>query len=167
MHSTQLKREWALSFFRRQPMDKIREYLGEKIALYFAYLGFYTVWLMWAALAGVLVAIYGIANAVKCVRHVGWVRARCRHAGPGAEAYPSVPSACRICLRARWGGGGGDAPPVSGEFTITGTGATRIFDNALTLPFAAFMSIWGRIALSHARARSGWHCRRARSSAQT
>jgi len=51
--------------FRRQPITKIRDYFGEKVALYFAFLGFYTIWLIWAALAGIIVTIYGIVNAAE------------------------------------------------------------------------------------------------------
>uniref|UniRef100_A0A8C6TK48 Anoctamin n=1 Tax=Neogobius melanostomus TaxID=47308 RepID=A0A8C6TK48_9GOBI len=43
-----------------QPLDHIREYFGEKIALYFAWLGFYTGWLLPAAAMGVLVFFIGI-----------------------------------------------------------------------------------------------------------
>lgn len=43
-----------------QPLDHIREYFGEKIALYFAWLGFYTGWLVPAAVMGLLVFLIGI-----------------------------------------------------------------------------------------------------------
>ncbi|XP_077396596.1 anoctamin-7 isoform X2 [Festucalex cinctus] len=46
---------WA----RYQPLDHIREYFGEKIALYFAWLGFYTGWLVPASLVGTLVFLTG------------------------------------------------------------------------------------------------------------
>eukprot|EP00937_MAST-01D_sp_MAST-1D-sp2_P004704 g4704.t1 len=42
-----------------QPIDDIRRYLGEKIALYFAWLGHYTTWLMLAAVPGVATYVYG------------------------------------------------------------------------------------------------------------
>jgi len=35
-------------------------YFGEKIALYFAWLGHYTSWLMIASVVGFLVSIYGL-----------------------------------------------------------------------------------------------------------
>ncbi|XP_039176480.1 anoctamin-7 isoform X5 [Crotalus tigris] len=43
-----------------QPLNHIRRYFGEKIALYFAWLGFYTAWLLPAAVVGTLVFIIGI-----------------------------------------------------------------------------------------------------------
>nr|XP_057935307.1 anoctamin-7 [Doryrhamphus excisus]XP_057935308.1 anoctamin-7 [Doryrhamphus excisus] len=45
---------------RYQPLDHIREYFGEKIALYFAWLGFYTAWLVPASLVGTLVFLAGL-----------------------------------------------------------------------------------------------------------
>ncbi|XP_062872712.1 anoctamin-7 [Trichomycterus rosablanca] len=43
-----------------QPLDHIREYFGEKIALYFAWLGFYTGWLLPAAVMGIILSVFGI-----------------------------------------------------------------------------------------------------------
>ncbi|XP_051515951.1 anoctamin-7-like isoform X2 [Myxocyprinus asiaticus] len=53
---------WAswLKWYKYQPLDHIREYFGEKIALYFAWLGFYTAWLLPAALVGMCVFVSGI-----------------------------------------------------------------------------------------------------------
>ncbi|XP_056129339.1 anoctamin-7 [Lampris incognitus] len=45
-----------------QPLDHIREYFGEKIALYFTWLGFYTAWLLPAALVGTLIFVSGIMS---------------------------------------------------------------------------------------------------------
>jgi len=39
----------------RQPIEKIRDYFGEEIALYFAFLGHYTQWLVIAAVFGLIV----------------------------------------------------------------------------------------------------------------
>ncbi|XP_014862358.1 PREDICTED: anoctamin-7-like isoform X2 [Poecilia mexicana] len=44
---------------RYQPLDHIREYFGEKIALYFAWIGFYTAWLLPASLVGTLIFLLG------------------------------------------------------------------------------------------------------------
>ena len=43
-----------------QPLDAIRHYFGEQIAIYFAWLGFYTGWLIPVSVIGVLVFIYGL-----------------------------------------------------------------------------------------------------------
>ncbi|CAB1336382.1 unnamed protein product, partial [Coregonus sp. 'balchen'] len=40
-----------------QPLDHIREYFGEKIAFYFAWLGFYTAWLLPASVVGTFVFV--------------------------------------------------------------------------------------------------------------
>jgi len=37
-------------------------YFGEKIGLYFAWLGYYTRWLIPASVVGLLVFIYGVAT---------------------------------------------------------------------------------------------------------
>ncbi|KAJ3590274.1 hypothetical protein NHX12_008228 [Muraenolepis orangiensis] len=52
---------WARwgSWYRYQPLDHIRDYFGEKIALYFAWLGFYTGWLLPAAVVGTVVFLFG------------------------------------------------------------------------------------------------------------
>ena len=40
-----------------QPLGNIREYFGEKVALYFSWLGFYTVYLLFPAFFGVFMMI--------------------------------------------------------------------------------------------------------------
>jgi hypothetical protein len=55
----ELEAEW-LTFFDfpwNQPVDKIKNYFGEKIGLYFKWLGFYTTWLIPAAILGFCVWI--------------------------------------------------------------------------------------------------------------
>jgi len=49
-------------FYKFQPLHLIRGYFGEKIAIYFAWLGFYTSFLLPVALGGVAVFIYGVAT---------------------------------------------------------------------------------------------------------
>ncbi|XP_014389494.1 PREDICTED: anoctamin-9 [Myotis brandtii] len=58
-----LKRTWARwrNMFRKQPVDDIRNYFGEKVALYFAWLGWYTCMLVPAALVGLIVFLSGFS----------------------------------------------------------------------------------------------------------
>ncbi|XP_067447663.1 anoctamin-7 isoform X2 [Thunnus thynnus] len=55
---------WArwCKWYKYQPLDHIREYFGEKIALYFAWLGYYTAWLLPAAVVGTLVFVSGVMS---------------------------------------------------------------------------------------------------------
>ncbi|CAL4063773.1 unnamed protein product, partial [Meganyctiphanes norvegica] len=53
---------WARwgKWYKYQPLDHIREYFGEKIGIYFAWLGLYTGWLLPAAIVGLIVFMYGV-----------------------------------------------------------------------------------------------------------
>jgi Dimerisation domain of Ca+-activated chloride-channel, anoctamin/Calcium-activated chloride channel len=57
----ELNREWATlkKWNREQPLDKIKEYFGVQVGLYFAWLGFYTKMLVPLAFVGVVCFIYG------------------------------------------------------------------------------------------------------------
>ncbi|CAG8562084.1 14082_t:CDS:10, partial [Ambispora leptoticha] len=47
----------------RRSLEKIREYFGEKLALYFAWLGFYSSWLFIATILGAITILYGVIDA--------------------------------------------------------------------------------------------------------
>nr|XP_019935418.1 PREDICTED: anoctamin-9-like isoform X3 [Paralichthys olivaceus] len=59
----QLKREWARwsGLFTGQPVNDVKCYFGEKVALYYLWLGWYTKLLVPAAAVGVVVFLYGLA----------------------------------------------------------------------------------------------------------
>ena len=52
--------EWGSikRFYRYQPLDYVKDYFGVKIALYFAWLGFYTHMLVPASIVGLVCFIY-------------------------------------------------------------------------------------------------------------
>ena len=56
--------EWASfrKMFKFQPLDTVRDYYGVKIALYFAWLGFYTNLLFPPAVVGIIVFAYGLLS---------------------------------------------------------------------------------------------------------
>ncbi|GAB2293423.1 hypothetical protein Dimus_027623 [Dionaea muscipula] len=55
----QLLRSWALNWLHctRQPIDDVQLYFGTKIALYFAFLGMYTRWLLFPAALGIMLQL--------------------------------------------------------------------------------------------------------------
>ncbi|XP_011212703.2 anoctamin-1 isoform X1 [Bactrocera dorsalis] len=59
-----LLQEWATlsKWIHLQPLDSIKEYFGAKVALYFAWLGFYTHMLIPVSVLGILCFIYGIVT---------------------------------------------------------------------------------------------------------
>lgn len=56
--------EWArpIKFYKKQPLCLIRKYFGDKIALYFCWLGFYTKMLVIPSIVGMLCFLYGLAT---------------------------------------------------------------------------------------------------------
>jgi anoctamin-1 len=61
MRGTLIK-EWASfrKLFKFQPLDAVRDYFGVKVALYFAWLGFYTNLLIFPSIVGIFTFTYGL-----------------------------------------------------------------------------------------------------------
>lgn len=55
----ELKRNWASfgKIFKSQPIEKIRNYFGEEVSLYFSWLGFYSKWLCIPSFFGTIIYI--------------------------------------------------------------------------------------------------------------
>ncbi|XP_015674147.2 anoctamin-7 [Protobothrops mucrosquamatus] len=104
-----------------QPLNHIRRYFGEKIALYFAWLGFYTAWLLPAAVVGTLVFIIGIF----LMFHDIPTQEICS----SGDKYKMCPL-CKVCPY--W-----NLSSVCPMFQ-----AGRLFDHGGTVFFSIFMSLW-------------------------
>ncbi|XP_056445172.1 anoctamin-2b isoform X2 [Gadus chalcogrammus] len=119
-----LHEEWARysAFYKYQPVDLIRKYFGEKIGLYFAWLGVYTQLLIPASIVGIIVFGYGVATMDTNV--------------PSLEMCDEHQNftMCPLC------DGACDFWHLS---TACGTArASHLFDNPATVFFAIFMSLW-------------------------
>ena len=54
-----------VSCFHNTP--PVRRYFGEKIGIYFTWIGFYTTWLLPASIVGFIVFLYGLSTVVNPV----------------------------------------------------------------------------------------------------
>ncbi|KAK2858946.1 hypothetical protein Q5P01_003566 [Channa striata] len=121
-----LYQEWAhpKSFYKMQPLDLIRKYYGEKIGIYFAWLGFYTYMLALAAFVGLCCFIYGY----KTQETSTWSKEVCDPQIGGQIVM--CPQCDKFCSYWRL------------NSTCEASKKLCIFDNFGTLVFAVFMSIW-------------------------
>ncbi|XP_009298253.1 anoctamin-2b isoform X2 [Danio rerio] len=123
--------EWARygAFYKYQPIDLIRKYFGEKIGLYFAWLGVYTQLLIPASVVGIIVFFYGWATVETNVPS----QEMCDE----TQNFTMCPLCDRVC----------DYWQLS---TACGTArASHLFDNPATVFFAIFMSLWAAMFLEH------------------
>uniref|UniRef100_A0A8C5CR46 Anoctamin n=1 Tax=Gadus morhua TaxID=8049 RepID=A0A8C5CR46_GADMO len=121
-----LYKNWArfLCFYKEQPLNLIRKYYGEKIGIYFAWLGFYTEMLFFAAVMGVICFAYGllsyddnISSKEICDPSIGGSIVMC----PLCDKKCSFWKLNSTCLSS-W--------------------QSHLFDNEGTVFFAIFMGIW-------------------------
>ncbi|XP_031438334.1 anoctamin-6-like [Clupea harengus] len=118
--------EWAnpKSFYKMQPLDLIRKYYGEKIGIYFAWLGFYTLMLTLAAIVGLCCFIFGYRTRETST----WSKEVCD---------PEIGGKIIMCPR---------CDRFCSYWRLNSTCETSkdlcIFDNYGTLVFAVFMAIW-------------------------
>uniref|UniRef100_A0A8C9U444 Anoctamin n=1 Tax=Scleropages formosus TaxID=113540 RepID=A0A8C9U444_SCLFO len=121
-----LYQEWAhpKNFYKTQPLDLIRKYYGEKIGIYFAWLGFYTYMLAGAAIVGLGCFIYGYQT-----QHTStWSKEVCDPLiGGRIVMCPQCDKECTYWML---------------NSTCDSSKKLCIFDNFGTLVFAVFMSIW-------------------------
>ncbi|NXD83651.1 ANO9 protein, partial [Halcyon senegalensis] len=123
-----LKEKWAhwRGVFHKQPIEMIRCYFGEKVALYFAWLGWYTYLLGIAAVAGVVVFVIGITyfSFSQVSKEV-------------CEANNTI--MCPLCDQ--------KCPFWLLSDTCTYAKVTHMIDNVGTVVFAIFMAVWATVFL--------------------
>uniref|UniRef100_G1RU35 Anoctamin n=1 Tax=Nomascus leucogenys TaxID=61853 RepID=G1RU35_NOMLE len=125
-----------------QPLDHVRRYFGEKVALYFAWLGFYTGWLLPAALVGTLVFLVGCFLVFSDI--------------PTQELCGSKDSfeMCPLCL---------DCPFWLLSSTCALAQAGRLFDHGGTVFFSLFIALWAVLLLEYWKRKNAtlayrWDC---------
>uniref|UniRef100_A0A452TNJ9 Anoctamin n=1 Tax=Ursus maritimus TaxID=29073 RepID=A0A452TNJ9_URSMA len=121
-----LYQEWASYrvFYKYQPIDLVRKYFGEKIGLYFAWLGVYTQMLIPRLSAGVLLwAGYGcMHNMEMCDQKYNITMC------PLCDKTCSYWKMSSACATAR---------------------ASHLFDNPATVFFSVFMALWAATFMEH------------------
>ncbi|XP_013869940.1 anoctamin-6 [Austrofundulus limnaeus] len=120
-----LFKEWAhpKNFYKMQPLDLIRKYFGEKIGIYFAWLGFYTMMLIVAAVVGLGCFLYGYHNQETST----WSKEVC---DPEIGGQIVMCPQCDLCKY--W----------MLNSTCDTSKTLCVFDHFGTLVFAVFMSVW-------------------------
>ncbi|XP_043564623.1 anoctamin-6 isoform X1 [Chiloscyllium plagiosum] len=126
-----LYEEWAhpKNFYKLQPLDLIRKYFGEKIGIYFAWLGFYTGMLAIAGFAGLVCFIFGILT----LDYNTWSQEVCDPEIGGRMIM--CPQCDRDCSYWRL------------NITCESSRKLSVFDNYGTLAYAVFMGIWVTVFL--------------------
>ncbi|XP_006990269.2 anoctamin-5 isoform X4 [Peromyscus maniculatus bairdii] len=121
-----LRQNWARFsyFYKEQPLDLIRNYFGEKIGIYFVFLGYYTEMLLVAALVGLACFIYGLLSMENnqtsteiCDPNIGGRMIMC----PLCDELCDYWRLNTTCLHSKF---------------------SHLFDNESTVFFAIFMGIW-------------------------
>ncbi|XP_054878403.1 anoctamin-1a isoform X2 [Poeciliopsis prolifica] len=123
--------EWASYsvFYKYQPIGLIRKYFGEKVGLYFAWLGVYTQMLIPAAIVGVIVFLYGCATVDDNIPSMEICDPR-----NNITMCPLCDSACSYWKLE----------------TACGTArASHLFDNPATVFFSIFMALWAVLFMEH------------------
>nr|CAD7442766.1 unnamed protein product [Timema bartmani] len=122
----QLYTQWAYwkNYNKSQPYQTIRMYFGEEVAMYFAWLGFYTYMLVPASAVGLVCLLYGFLS---------WFSA---FSVPAKEVCNSKYYMCPLCEHYT------DCGFHKLSSSCLYATLTHLFDNMSTMFFALFMAVW-------------------------
>ena len=125
-----LRTEWARfgRWFKFQPLDAIKNYLGTSIGLYFAWLGFYCTMLAPVALLGFIVFLYGIGDSFSYPP-----------ANDVCDNPPKTFIMCPLCDKQCWYWDLHDS--------CSYVRVAHWFDNNFSVAFACIMAIWSTLFL--------------------
>ncbi|XP_041704580.1 anoctamin-9 [Coregonus clupeaformis] len=135
----ELRKSWArwTACLQGQPISDVRSYFGEKVALYYLWLGWYTCLLIPAAVLGVIVFLYGLAffNTSPLIKEV------CESK---TIMCPLCDKRCKVWLLSD---------------TCLYAKVSILFDNEGTVMFAMFMAVWATLFLEFwKRHRASYTC---------
>uniref|UniRef100_A0A3P8V877 Anoctamin n=1 Tax=Cynoglossus semilaevis TaxID=244447 RepID=A0A3P8V877_CYNSE len=123
----QLRKNWARwsGLFTGQPVNDVKSYFGEKVALYYLWLGWYTMMLVPAAALGLVVFLYGLAffNTNPLIKEV---------CNSSTIMCPRCDNRCTVWKLSD---------------TCSYAKVSHLFDNEGTVAFAMFMAIWATLFL--------------------
>ncbi|XP_072495501.1 anoctamin-1 isoform X3 [Notamacropus eugenii] len=123
--------EWATygAFYKYQPIHLIRKYFGEKVGLYFAWLGVYTQMLIPASIVGIIVFLYGCLTVDDNIPSMEMCDQR--------NNITMCPLCDRTCSYWRLSSACATAR------------ASHFFDNPATVFFSVFMALWAAMFMEH------------------
>lgn len=124
----------------RQPLDAIRDYFGEQIAFYFAFVGFYTSSLAFPAILGLIVFLYGTIHATMFDETSQEICERFK--------YFDV---CRLCPDTV-------CPYSKVGWACSDAKLAATFDNWTTVLFAIVIAIWSILLLERWKRREARLC---------
>ncbi|XP_061878315.1 anoctamin-1-like isoform X1 [Entelurus aequoreus] len=126
-----LYEEWANYgvFYKYQPIGLVRKYFGEKIGLYFAWLGLYTQMLIPASMVGVIVFLYGYATVDDNTPSMEICNPE--------KNITMCPMCDKVCSYWKLSSACGTAR------------ASHLFDNPATVFFSIFMALWAAMFMEH------------------
>ncbi|XP_056657152.1 LOW QUALITY PROTEIN: anoctamin-1 [Monodelphis domestica] len=123
--------EWATyrAFYKYQPIDLVRKYFGEKVGLYFAWLGVYTQMLIPASIVGIIVFLYGCLTVDENIPSMEM-----------CDQWNNI-TMCPLCDR------------TCSYWKLSSACATarasHFFDNPATVFFSVFMALWAAMFMEH------------------
>jgi hypothetical protein len=127
-----LYNQWSYwtNWYKQQPLGHVRRYFGEKVGIYFTWIGFYTTWLLPVSLLGIVILLYGLSTIPSSRNAVAY---------DTCETARSFFYMCPVC--------DGQCDFWYLGDTCNFAHVNQLFDNGGTVFFAIVMSFWAVLFL--------------------